>query len=172
MHRSEKITELMQQLNLLNQLFQNKMGSAQEAEIKKRKGKHQDQNRVWEINCIAWRAAQPELNARDKILEALCDEIGFNQLPSGNEASIDAFIEFLGVDVLAWRCAHLKERGLHVLKRMPLTSRQVARLKELALLQLERRGTSLTEFSRLMIRLADSQWIEALREKSAGIFSN
>lgn len=140
------------------------MRAAREAEIEARKG---NKDKIWETNRAVSLVAAPQLEARERAFRAFYEEIQFDGLLRGEAEAVDAFLDFLDVDVLAWRCARLKEKGLRCLKQAPLNPRQIRRLQQLALIQIERQGNGLTDFSRLMIRLANREWMETLEEKIA-----
>jgi hypothetical protein len=92
-------------------------------------------------------------------------EIKFRTNP---EAAVDEIIEFLSVDIPAFRCGYAKEWFLKKLKAVPLKSSQRQKLREIALDLLSRSAyrRELGAWSRLMIVLADESFIEELRNLS------
>lgn len=80
-------------------------------------------------------------------------------------AAVDDVIDFLAVDIPAFRCGYEKEWYLRRLKSLPLTETQKARLKTIAL-DLARKPNYRRDFSdwaKLMIVLADEIFIAELQ---------
>lgn len=80
-------------------------------------------------------------------------------------AAVDDVIDFLAVDIPAFRCGYEKEWYLRRLKSLPLDEAQKARLKTIAL-DLARRSDYRREFydwAKLMIVLADKTFVAELQ---------
>ncbi len=116
---------------------------------------------------LAYKAAQPQAER----LRALLEELFWNTLQpveermlAGDAVAIDQIIDFLAVDLPAFHCGYAKEWYLRKLKSLPLRIDQQERLRGLALEQCRtltyRR--EFREWCRLMIRLADKGFVEAL----------
>ena len=112
--------------------------------------------------------------ARNKMLDALNLlfntklaplEIKFRENP---ESAVDEIIEFLSIDIPAFRCGYAKEQFLKRLKSVPLKSFQQQKLREIALDLLSRPHyrREIGAWSRLMIALADQSFIEELENLS------
>lgn len=84
---------------------------------------------------------------------------------SDSVAAVDEVIDFLSVDIPAFRCGYEKEWYLRRLKSLPLTENQKERLKNIAL-DLCRKPAYRREFpdwARLMIMLADETFVDELQ---------
>ena len=93
--------------------------------------------------------------------------VPFEALMTGNPKGIDTIIDFLEIDVPAFRCGYAKEYCFRKLKSCPLTDRQVQRRRNLAVTMCTGPyRQEVRELTRLMIRLADSQFVEELRRLS------
>lgn len=120
------------------------------------------------------RSPEPESvkKARDRFLDALnrlFDE-GVQPLYSSFTAdpaeATDAVIDFLEIDIPAHRCGYVKEKFLRKLKSVALTEHQQTRLRQAAL-ALVAKGhfrRELSDWSRLMIVMADERFIRSLRD--------
>ncbi len=84
---------------------------------------------------------------------------------AGHSPAIDEIVTFLEVDVAAFRSGYSKEWYYRKLKALKLNATQVERLQEIALKRcasLEYRRED-SELRRLMIRLADSEFVQRVR---------
>ena len=126
---------------------------------------------VWDANRVAYRAAQSKADRRDELLILLFDELPFEEFMRGESAAIDAILDFLEIDVMAFRCGYAKEDCLRVLKRFDLTPQQVERLKRLTLAMCQFRGQrrELADLTRLMIPLADQNFLRDLEDLSLNV---
>ena len=79
--------------------------------------------------------------------------------------AVNEIISFLEADFAAFRSGYSKERYYRKLKSLKLSANQIGRLQEIALKRCasaeHRREDS--ELRRLMIRLADSEFVERIR---------
>ena len=77
---------------------------------------------IWQANGIAYKSAQPLADRRDRLMAELFEE---HLIPlhegfiSGDADAVNAVIDFLEVDVPAFRCGYAKEDYLRRLKRIP-----------------------------------------------------
>jgi hypothetical protein len=81
---------------------------------------------------------------------------------------VHAIIDFLEVDVPAFRCGYAKEQHLRKLKTIPLTDEHRARLREYAvgLCRTPHHRREITEAGRLMISVANLSFVNELRALS------
>lgn len=116
-------------------------------------------------------------NTRDRFWAALNRLFGerleplYSAFASDPVGAADAVIDFLEIDIPAFRCGYVKEKFLRRLKSITLTDSQQARLKRAAL-GLVSNGAFRREFgdwSRLMIVLADDEFVAALRDFTESI---
>lgn len=79
---------------------------------------------------------------------------------------IDEIIEFLETDILAFRCGYLKEFFLRHIKQITFNQSQRSRLMEAALKLCSNNDhrRELRDWARLMILLADVEFVEALEK--------
>ena len=120
-------------------------------------------------NHHAYQVAAPESERVKSLLKELFwDELGEidKAFLAGDTQAITNIIEFLEVDIPAFRCGYAKEWYLRKLKNLPLSKPQCARLEKLALdmcgAPVFRR--EFREMTRLMIKLAEEDLIEELRK--------
>lgn len=83
---------------------------------------------------------------------------------NGDEQAVDEVIDFLKVDIPAFRCGYVKEKWIRRLKSTPLTAEQKERLRRaaLSLCVSPHHRRELTEWNRLMIKLANKEFVAAL----------
>lgn len=95
-----------------------------------------------------------------RILSGLLEDIR-RRLADGSPQAVDDLIEYLAVDIPAFRSGYAKERFYRQLKKIPLTQAQIARLRDIALARCAsaeyRRDDS--ELRRVMIQLADLDFL-------------
>src|SRR6266481_1432474 len=87
-----------------------------------------------------------------------------NTIRSGNEYLVDEVLEFLAVDVLAFRCGYAKGKCYRRLKHVELSPSQVGRIKDIALKRCasnEYRYED-SELRRLATRIADLEFLEKI----------
>jgi hypothetical protein len=92
---------------------------------------------------------------------------------NGKPEAIDAILNFLEVDIPAFRCGYAKEKFFRRLKSLPLNSIQEKRILDLAykLCQTNTYRREFRDLVRLTIKLADKEFverIESLRKNSGG----
>jgi len=120
------------------------------------------------------KSPEPEAvtKARDQFWDALnrlFDERLYSlweNFSNQKEGATDAVIDFLEIDIPAHRCGYIKEKFLRKLKSVELTGPQQTRLKEAAL-ELVSSGSfrrELGDWWRLMINLADEEFVTSLRD--------
>jgi hypothetical protein len=89
-----------------------------------------------------------------------------NTLRPGNEYVIEEVLEFLAVDVLAFRSGYAKEKCYRRLKHVELSLSHVGRIKDIALKRCAsneyRREDS--ELRRLVTKIADLEFLEKVAE--------
>jgi hypothetical protein len=80
--------------------------------------------------------------------------------------TVDEVIEFLSVDILAFRCGYVKEFFLAKLKSIELNTLQQEKLKQIALnlCKKPRFRREFGDWARLMIKIADQSFINQLNE--------
>ncbi|HUR97898.1 MAG TPA: hypothetical protein VMZ26_07470 [Pyrinomonadaceae bacterium] len=103
--------------------------------------------------------------ALDRLYKERLDSI-WNGFAGGEANSIDEVIDFLEIDIPAHRCGYVKEKLLRKLKSVELTESQRTRLKQAAL-DLVSKGKfrrELRDWARLMIRLADEEFVKGLED--------
>lgn len=134
---------------------------------------HTEFKRAWEAYRPYWRTTiepQEVTDARNKFLaalDALFDMLQPLERPflAGEAEAIDAVLEFVEVDIPAFRCGYAKQWFFRKLKSLPLTKTQEARLRQSAydLCRGPNYGREIADMGRLMIRLADKSLIRELR---------
>lgn len=88
-------------------------------------------------------------------------EVKFRQNP---KRAFDELIEFLSVDIAAFRCGYAKECFLRWLKNTELSSTEVVRLQQVAIKMCETDNVrrEFRRWCRLMIKLADAEFVQQL----------
>lgn len=83
---------------------------------------------------------------------------------SGEEEAVNEVIDFLVIDSPAFRCGYVKEKWLRRLKSLLLTPAQKQRLKQAAIsiCASPHFRREMVEWNRLMIKLADADFVKAL----------
>lgn len=83
-----------------------------------------------------------------------------------SNAALDELVEFLSVDIPAFRCGYAKEVFLQLLKNSVLTEKQVTNVRKVAI-EICTTNNVRREFRRwcrLMIKLADAEFVFSLKE--------
>jgi hypothetical protein len=184
MNRKKRYLDQMEAIRQAHQEFSDVWSSVRSAEIARRGGRGtaelQDSSvpmkTVWAANGVAYRAAQPQSDRRDELLAALIDDLPLEELLEGVPEAIDAVLDFLETDVLAFRCGYVKAWCLRKLKTLHLNRRQQERLRKLTVSMCEWPGQrhEFRELARLMIRVADAplfQQLCALARQSSSIYT-
>lgn len=84
---------------------------------------------------------------------------------AGDSEAIDSIINFLEIDLLAFRCGYAKEKYFRKLKSLQLNENQQERLLNLAynLCVSDSYRREFRDLARLMIKISDTEFIEKLR---------
>jgi hypothetical protein len=137
---------------------------------------HRRHAEVWNATYSQTKEAGSAYDAarqEEKILHGFlttffCEHLGplMEPFQAGEPKAIDAVIDFLEVDIPAFRCGYAKEGFYRKLKRISLQPRQVERLRKLAIERCAspdyRREDA--ELRRLMIHLADGPFVVRIAE--------
>lgn len=120
---------------------------------------------VWEANGVAYKAARPQSNRRDEFLSVLFDELPMKEFLEGKPEAIDAILDFLEIDVLAFRCGYAKQWCFHKLKSLSLNQKQIIRLRQLLvnICQYKGQREEMRELVRLMIKYANETLVQELQ---------
>jgi hypothetical protein len=88
---------------------------------------------------------------------------------AGESTSIDGILDFIAVDIPAFRCGYAKEKYLRRLKSLHLNPSQIEFIREigLSMCSSESYRREFRDLARLLIKLADSSFIENVRELQA-----
>ncbi len=132
---------------------------------------------VWEANGPAYETARPHWNRMAASMESLFGLLPFDDFYDGDSKSIDAILDFLEVDVLAFRCGYIKAGVYRQLKSVELNEKQSERLRNhcLQVCQMKNWLREFEELSRLMIKLANREFvrqIEVLQGQKYGGYTN
>jgi hypothetical protein len=173
MKRKQQYIHLMEKILESHREFSQAWNEAKQAELKRRGIKHLDQwghsDREWaqilEANDVAYRAARLYSDRRDEYMGRLFEQLPNEDFVAGEPQAIDASIDFLEIDILAFRCGYIKELCLRKLKSLPINPIQAERLRQLTLALCQGQGQrrELKELARLMIRLADESLVHELK---------
>lgn len=89
----------------------------------------------------------------------------FARLEQGEPDAIDAILDFCELDIPAYRCGYAKEWCYTRMKRLLLSNAQTARVRQLALelCRAESARRELAELTRLLIRVADIDFLRDLK---------
>lgn len=128
---------------------------------------------LWEANGVAYNAARPLSDRRKGLLATLFGEHLsplYEDFVAGDPEAVHAVIDFLEVDVLAFHCGYAKEDYLRTLKTTPLNEEHQERLRQygLGLCSLPAHRREIEEAGRLMIRVADHDFVAGLETLAAG----
>jgi len=173
MDRPQEYRQLMEQIRRAHQAFTTAWAEARADALKdiSPKKRHLSWAKVWDANGIAYKAAKPFSDNRDKLLGKLFLEYLiplYDAFVAGHPDAVSAIIEFLEVDVPAFRCGYAKEEHLKRLKTVPLTDEHRERLKQygLHLCSMPHHRREIGEAGRLMIKIADRDFVGQLRALS------
>lgn len=161
----------MMRVRRLHQEFSDVWNRTRTAELLKR---NIDPDRGWwyrtaellEANGLAYEAARPQSDSRDEALSILFDALPFEGFRKGEPEAIDHMLDFLEVDVPAFRCGYAKQWCYRWLKSLRIDPNQAQRLRQLtlAVCQCSGQRQELRDLARLMIKLADEPFVRALRD--------
>ena len=149
---ANRFRELMQNLYVAHQDFKNAWAMQHRSKLKNKKPSEVDL------------ARNKFLDAMNLLFQTKLDPLRQAFL-TDNISAVDAVIDFLAVDIPAFRCGYEKEWYLRRLKSLPLNETQKSRLKTIAL-DLSSKPDYRREFSdwaKLMIMLADENFIAELQ---------
>lgn len=101
-----------------------------------------------------------ELYKHLRILGGLLEDIR-KRVADGSSQAVDDLIEYLAVDIPAFRSGYAKERFYRQLKKIPLTQAQIDRLRDIAIARCASNEylRDDSELRRVMIRLADLDFL-------------
>jgi len=156
----------MERIRETHQEFTEVWNSMRTAELRKHGiGPDYRMEIVWEANGVAYKAARPQSDRRDEFLSILFDELPFKDFLEGKLEAINSILDFLEIDVLAFRCGYAKQWCFHKLKVLPLNEKQIVRLRQLVVAMCQYKGQreELRELARLMIKVADKPLIKDLQ---------
>jgi hypothetical protein len=168
--RQSEFSQLMEQIRLAHRVFAKAWAEAKASALR---GIPSNNNRhsfeqIWHANGIAYRAARPLSERRDRLLEKLF--VGHirplqHEFNAGNPDAVDAIIDYLEVDVPAFHCGYAKEYFLRKLKTIRLTENHCQRLRDYGhrLCREQAHRREIREAGRLMILLADRNFVEQLQ---------
>ena len=138
---------------------------------------HVEFHREWKHYYDGSRKPEPQslIDARkrfiaesDRVFESLAryDE-GFSL---GESESINAILDFIAVDIPAFRCGYAKEKYLRRLKSQRLEPSQMERIRKigLAMCGSESYRREFRDLARLLINIADSAFVESVRALQTG----
>ena len=183
--QQREFRRLMEQIRHAHEAFKTSWVEVRTAALKIRSltPKTASWERIWEANGIAYAAAQPLADRRDRLLKELFEEhlVPLHErLLNGDPDAVNAVIDFLEVDVSAFRCGFAKQDYLRRLKSVPLSAEHLERLSQygLRLCGIPTHRREIGQAGRLMIRVANRDFVDHLealttsenrrvREKSA-----
>ena len=133
---------------------------------------HREFKKAFQDSIANWKGKEPleVSSSRDKFWDALILLFGeiieplHDAFLADKITVLDDVIDFLAIDIPAFRCGYEKEWYLRRLKSLPLSEAQKARLKTIAL-DLSRKPDYRREFydwAKLMIVLADKPFVDEL----------
>ena len=134
---------------------------------------HKNFTETWNKYGVGFKKAEPKevTEARNifwKASEDLFKELWKYEKDffAGDSDSIDAILNFLEIDIPAFRCGYAKEKFFRKLKSLHLNENQKERLRNLAynLCLSESYRREFRDLVRLMIKIADTDFIERLKQ--------
>ena len=122
---------------------------------------------IWRANGVAYRGAASLAERRDRLLGELFERHLiplYEKFRQGDADAVNGVIDFLEVDVLAFRCGYVKESYLRELKRVHLDEGHRERLRRygLNLCGTASHRREIREAGGLMIAMADREMVERL----------
>jgi hypothetical protein len=133
---------------------------------------HQKFEETWKKHGIGFRKSEPkEITEARNVFNTAFKNL-FNELKkyqkdfcAGDSNAIDSIINFLEIDIPAFRCGYAKEKYFRKLKLLSLNEKQKERLRNLAfnLCLSDSYRREFRDLVRLMIKIADKQFIERLK---------
>jgi hypothetical protein len=164
----------MEEIHLAHEAFSKHWTEARTAALKSispKKGAA-SWEQVWQANGIAYKSAQSLEDRRNRLIGKLFEEYLIplqEDFLSGGPHAVDAVIDFLEIDVPAFRCGYAKEDYLRKLKTVPLTDEHQERLRQygLRLCSMPVHRREIGEAGRLMIRVVNRDFVDQLRALTA-----
>jgi hypothetical protein len=153
----------MRELHNAHRNFQNEWRRWRNGELKKEERKRLN---PYEPESVTL-ARNAMLTALGKLFDSEIYPLEL-ELRANSQFAADKIIEFLSIDILAFRCGYAKEFFLTKLKSVQLTGEQIKSLRQIALEMCEVYNFH-REFRRwchLMIKLADREFVEKLTQLS------
>ena len=171
MSDKKRYRDLMEKIYHSHQEFTEVWNRVRSAELRKHDIDDNDfrmsgsYERIWDANGVAYDAARPQSDKRDEFLSVLFNELPFEMFLQGKPEAIDSILDFLEIDVLAFRCGYTKQWCFRKLKSLPLNQKQIARLCQLLLNMCDYSGQreEMKELIRLTIRFADEILVQDLQ---------
>lgn len=154
---SNRYYELMEQLYLANQAFSKEWDA-------------------WKRDGLEGEQPKAVVDTRDKfwvalrhLFEAVLDPLR-ERFKADSSQAVDEVIEFLAVDIPAFRCGYEKEWYLHRLKSVPLSEKQEQGLLQIAYKLCSGSGyrRELAYAGRLVARFADLAFVQELQKLAEG----
>lgn len=172
MNRQERYRDLMERILLAHSEFKREWQRVRDAELHKRGvvlpssgwPDHNDLEQLWKANGVAYNAAKPQAGYRDELLGSLFDTIPRDKFLAGEPEAINVIIDFLEVDIPAFRCGYAKVWYLRRLKSLPLLPSHTKRLRILLVTWCSSviGRQEFRELIRLMIKHADDALVQDL----------
>src|ERR1700733_1196191 len=113
-------------------------------------------------NGIAYPAAKVENERRYQLFGELVELIPYQDFMDGRCDAIDLVLDFLEVEVRAFRCGYLKDDLIQMLKRLELNDQQKDRIKAIGIRQLCGHLDQV-KMHGLLIRVADANYLKELQ---------
>jgi hypothetical protein len=171
MSQHREYRQLMEEIRTAHETFRKSWREARTAAMKiiSPDGRTPSWEQVWQANGIAYKQARPLEDRRNQLLRVLFEEhIGplHDDFLNGDPAAINTIIDFLEVDVPAFRCGYAKEDFLRKLKALPLTNEHQSRLRSycLHLCGTPAYRREIAQVGRLMVRVADRAFVDQLQQ--------
>ena len=168
--RQLKYRQLMEQIRRSHESFALAWKEAKTAALNSLPGNESSRSweQIWQANGIAYKAARSLSDRRDRFLRELFENhLGplYQDFILGHSDAVDAIIDFLEVDVPAFRCGYVKEAYLRKLKAIPLTNEQRERLRQygIRLCNCPQHRREIGQAGRLMILIANQRFMDQLR---------
>lgn len=171
MSDKKRYRDLMEKIDRSHQDFTEVWNRIRSAELRKRNIDDNDfrvsgsYEKIWDANGVAYDAASPLSDKRDEFLAALFKELPFEKFLEGKPEAIDSILDFLEIDVRAFRCGYVKQWCFRKLKYLPLNQKQIVRLHEIMLAACQEKGQrgEMRDLVRLMIKIADETLVQELQ---------
>lgn len=174
MGHKREYRRLMEEIRLAHAAFSKVWAEARMAALKRLSPKNgaASWEQVLQANGVAYKAARSLEDRRNGLLRELFEEHLaplHERFLTGDPDAVNAVIDFLEVDVPAFRCGYSKENYLHKLKNIPLTGEHQERLRQygLRLCSMPVHRREIGQAGRLMIQIANRDFVDQLRALAA-----